>query len=283
MGSNSNRRQLPCVLVDVNTQRDFLNVDGACPVEGREDLIRALRRMVAWAKWNHAPVISSVDCHRDCEVQFARLPAHCIDGTPGQQKVNFTLFGSYVKVEGDNTLVVPIDLFRKHQQVIFRKRTTDFLANPKADRFISNLPATNYVVYGLGIEGSVKAIALGLLARHKHVTVVVDACGSWCRSDAEQALRLMDAKGIELTTVDQFVATQLPRPIRYPRVRIGQVSLRNGMYASLVRQPQAKEDAEVEAAAKANGSSKTNGTANSNGSPRSNGTRMNSNGHRARG
>ncbi|GJM24493.1 MAG: hypothetical protein DHS20C16_09080 [Phycisphaerae bacterium] len=248
MGSNGKGRQLPCVLMDVNTQNDFLREDGSCPVEGREDLVKSLRRMVAWAKRNHAPVISSVDCHRDREMRFARLPAHCVDGTRGQQKIDFTLFGSYVKIEGDNTLVVPIDLFRNHQQVIFRKRTTDFLANPKADRFISNLPAKNYVVYGLGIEGSVKAIALGLLARHKHVTVVVDACGSWCKSDAEQALRLMDAKGIELTTVDQFVSTQLPRPIRYPRVRIGQVSLRNGMYASLVRPPNLPEDVDANSA-----------------------------------
>lgn len=238
MGTNGKRKQLPCVLMDVNTQNDFLQEDGACPINDREQVVASLRRMVAWAKRNHAPVISSVDCHRTCEVRFARLPAHCLDGTPGQQKIGFTLFGSYVKVEGDNTLVVPIDLFRKHQQVIFRKRTTDFLANPKADRFISNLPADNYVVYGLGVEGSVKSIALGLLARHKTVTVVVDACGHWCKSDAEQALRLMDAKGIRLTTVDEFVSQQLPRPIRYPHVRIGQVSMRNGLYASLVRESQ---------------------------------------------
>lgn len=270
MGSNGNRQQLPCVLVDVNTQNDFLMAEGACPVDERETVISALRRMVAWAKRNHAPVISSVDCHRTCEVRFARLPAHCLDGTPGQQKIGFTLFGSYVKVEGDNTLVVPIDLFRKHQQVIFRKRTTDFLANPKADRFISSLPANNYVVFGLGVEGSVKSIALGLLARHKQVTVVVDACGSWCKSDAEQALRLMDAKGIRLTTVDAFVARQLPRPIRYPHARIGQVSMRNGLYASLVRESQLRN-------AEANTPQPTNGkpgrtpppnstTANSNGS-----------------
>jgi nicotinamidase-related amidase len=281
MGSNGKGRQLPCVLMDVNTQRDFLSADGSCPVEGREQLILALRRMVAWAKRNHAPVVSSVDCHRDREVRFTRLPTHCVDGTPGQQKMDFTLFGSYVKVEGDNTLVVPIDLFRKHQQVIFRKRTPDFLANPKADRFISSLPATNYVVFGLGIEGSVKSIALGLLARHKRVTVVVDACGSWCKSDAEQALRLMDAKGIELTTVDQFVAMQLPRPIRYPRVRIGQVSLRNGMYASLVRQRHAREnDGE-----NADGTNGMNGTsdAEANGTAaRTNGASIKSNGRHAR-
>ncbi len=234
MGSNGNGFRLPCVLVDVNTQNDFLQPDGSCPVVDREFVISSLRRMVAWAKRNHAPVISAVDCHRVRELPSARLPAHCIDGTVGQQKVKFTLFGSYVKVEGDNTLVVPIDLFRKHQQVIFRKRSSDFLNNPKADRFISNLPASNYVVFGLGIEGSIKSVALSLLARHKHVTVVVDACGYWCRSDAEQALRLLDAKGIQLVTIDEFTNSRLPRPIRYPRAHIGQAPMKNGLYCSLV-------------------------------------------------
>ena len=212
-------RKLPCVLVDVNTQCDFLAPDGACPVANRAALLPALRRTVAWSKRNHVPVISSIDCHRRGELRHARLPAHCLDGTPGQTKIDFTLFGSFVRVEADNTLAVPIDLFRRHQQVIFRKRTTDFFLNPKADRFITQLPAAEYVVAGLGIEGSVKAIALGLIARGKQVSVVVDACGYFDRSEAELTVRLLGAKGATLITVDELMARRLPRPIRYPHQR----------------------------------------------------------------
>lgn len=212
-------RTLPCVFVDVNTQNDFLHESAACPVLNRAALIPALRRTIAWARRNQVPVISSLDCHRRGELRSARLPQHCIDGTPGQQKIEFTLCGSFVQVEGDNTLAVPIDLFRKHQQVIFRKRTVDFFLNPKADRFISQLPAAEYVVAGLGIEGSVKAIALGLIARDKRVTVVVDACGYFDRSEAELTVRLLAAKGATLITVDELMRRRLPRPIRYPQAR----------------------------------------------------------------
>ncbi|HRX85363.1 MAG TPA: isochorismatase family protein [Phycisphaerae bacterium] len=210
---------LPCVYVDVNTQKDFLTERAACPVQNRDVLVPALRRAVAWAKRNHVPVISSLDCHRRGELRNARLPQHCLDGTPGQDKIDFTLCGSYVRIEGDNTLAVPIDLFRRYQQVIFRKRTADFFLNPKADRFISQLPAAEYVIAGLGVEGAVKAIALGLIARDKKVTIVVDACGYFDRSEAELAIRLLAAKGAELITVDQLMQRKLPRPIRYPRVQ----------------------------------------------------------------
>jgi len=229
------RRELPCVLVDVNTQYDFLAEDGSCPVENRDRTVAGVRRVVAWAKRNCVPVISAVDCHRDGEVRNKNLPPHCIDGTPGQEKVPYTLFGSYVKVEGDNTLAIPVDLFTRYQQVIFRKRTDDFFLNPKADRFISQLRVGEYVIMGQGLEGAVKAIALGLLARNNKVTLIADACGCWDPSKADLACRLMDAKSIRLIEVEDLIRRKLARSIRYPLNSSGQVALRNGLYASVAR------------------------------------------------
>jgi len=252
--SRGKGRTLPCVFVDVNTQADFLASDGSCPVSNRDALVCALRRTVAWAKRNHTPVVSAVDCHRAGELRSKRLPQHCLDGTDGQEKVAFTLFGSFVKVEGDNTLAVPVDLFRRYQQVIFRKRTADFFLNPKADRFLTQLPASEYVIAGLGLEGSIRAIALGLVARDKRVTIVIDACGYFDRPEAELAARLLEAKGVRLINVDELMSRRLPRPIRYPRSSLGQMPLRNGLYASV------SELAE----GGGNGRSRRNGRASSN-------------------
>jgi nicotinamidase-related amidase len=199
----------------------------------RDGLVPALRRVVAWAKWNHVPVVSSVECHWRDEVRSGRGPQHCLDGTHGQEKLPFTVFASYVKVEGDNTLAVPIDLFRKHQQVIFRKRTLDFFLNPKADRFLTQLPATEFVIAGLGVESSIKAIALGLIARGKTVSLVHDACGYFDRTEGDLAGRLLEAKGVRLLSVDELVARRLPRPVRYPVNACGQIPLGNGLYASV--------------------------------------------------
>jgi len=227
------RRDLPCVLLDVSTQNDFLLENGVCPVRNHVDLVPQLRKVIAWAKRNQVPVISAVDSHRQQEFNREKLPPHCIDGTEGQRKVDFTVFGSYVKVEGDNTLAVPVDLFSRHQQVIFRKRTNDLFANPKADRFVCHLPAAEYILIGAGLENALRAAALGLLTRNKSVSIVADACGFWDGQEADLTLRVLQAKGVGVINVEELVARRLPRPIRYPLNSFGQISLRNGLYASI--------------------------------------------------
>ncbi|MEK6674204.1 MAG: isochorismatase family protein [Planctomycetota bacterium] len=203
---NGNGNYSDCVLIDLNTQIDFCKAEGAYPVANRDELVPALRRVIAWVKRNRIPVVSSVESHRLWEVSNSSLPAlYCIDGTPGQRKVDFTLFPNRVWIEVDNTLTVPTDLFRECQQVIFRKRTDDLLANPKADRFLTHLTAVEFVLFGNCVESAVKYLTLGLLARNRRVTVVLDACGHWDPAAADLAVRQISAKGANLITVAELV------------------------------------------------------------------------------
>ncbi len=218
MNGRWNGRVYECVTVDLNTQRDFCEGEGALPVTNLGEFIPALRRVIAWAKRNYAPVISSLHSHRPREHPEPDRPAHCVDGSSGQRKVPFTVFALSTRIEFDNTLSVPLDLFRRYQQVIFRMRADDLLGNPKADRFLTQLPTDEFVIFGNAIECSIKALALGLLARHKKVTVVVDACGYWSKAAADLALRQMAAKGARLITVDELSARKLCRRRRYRTV-----------------------------------------------------------------
>ena len=207
-----------CVLVDLNTQQDFFVENGTCRVANAEALVPHLRDIIAWTKRNQVPIVSSIDSHRPEETDLGGLPMHCIDGSDGQQKLRFTLLSNRVSVEGDNTLALPLDLFQYHQQVLFRKRTTDLLANPKADRFLTQLAVREYLVFGLGVEHSVKALVLGLLARGRRVTVIVDGCGYWTASAGEFTLRQMVAKGASLITVAELLRRKLRRPRRYSKL-----------------------------------------------------------------
>lgn len=215
MRTGANGQPYDYVLIDLNTQRDFFDVDGACPVLDVDGVYRCLRRVVAWVKRYQVPVVSTMDAHRSRETDFVAPAAHCIEGTPGQSKLDFTLLPNRVYIAGDNTLAVPIDLFRRHQQVIFPQRTLDLFANPKADRFITQLDAREFIVYGAVAEREVKAVALGLLIRNKRVTIVADGCGSWNRSEYDLSLRQMAAKGARVISIDEFVTRRLPRRWRY--------------------------------------------------------------------
>lgn len=215
---------LECVVVDLNTQRDFLEADGAYPVLNREELVPLLRRVIAWTKRNHCPVVSAIDAHRALELRTEAEPVHCLDGTRGQAKLPFTLFPLHDRIEYDNTLAVPLDLFHHFQQIIFRKRHHDLLSNPKADQFLTGLDAGEFVLFGSGLESSIKILALGLLARNRKVTIVTDACGYWDRTRADLACRQLEAKGARLLTVDDLLRRKLSRKHRYPLHPIAPIS-----------------------------------------------------------
>ena len=207
--------KLQCVIVDLNTQVDFLDPHGAYPVANLETLVPTLRRLIAWTKRNYAPVVSSVDSHRDHELRDGSEPLHCLDGSIGQHKIDFTIFPQHERVEFDNTLCVPLDLFQDYQQIIFRKREGDLLTTPKADRFLTQLTTDEFVVFGIDLECSIKMLALGLLSRKKRVTVIEDGCGYWSKAAADLALRQLAAKGAKVITTDELLTRRLSRRRRY--------------------------------------------------------------------
>lgn len=243
MISRSICRALPCVAIDLNTQRDFCESSRAFPVENLEHLIPALRRVVAWVKRNQTPVISSIEAHREYELSDSGNPIHCVDGSDGQEKLEFTLLDNRKYVPSDNTLALPVELFASYQQVIFWKRADDLLSNPKADRLISHAPVGEFLLFGIGVESSIKTLTLALLARGKKVSVVVDACGYWSEATADQALRQIEAKGATLVTVEQLLSRKLDRKVRYGRIP-GNVRL-NGFRNELLSTTVAAEGASI--------------------------------------
>lgn len=208
-------RAFQCVAIDLNTQRDFCETGRAFPVANLDELIPSLRRVIAWVKRNQTPIVSSIEAHREYELSDSGNPIHCVDGSDGQEKIDFTVLANRKYVPSDNTLSVPVDLFASYQQVIFWKRTDDLLSNPKADRLLTQAPINEFLLFGVGVETSIKALALALMARGKKVTIVQDACGYWSAGTADQAIRQMVAKGATIVTVAELLARKLDRKVRY--------------------------------------------------------------------
>ncbi len=204
-----------CVVVDVNSQCDFLSAEGVLPILDRQIMLERIKKLGDWAKKYRVPVVSLVDCHR-ANGHNAKSPLfNCIEGTPGQQKLAFTLLPKRHVIDHDSSPSLPDDLLAHYRQVIIRKRTNDVFTNPKADRFFSRLQAKRLVVYGVGAERAIKALALGLLSRAKCPIIVSDACGFWDRQAADLSLRQVEAKGALMLSYEQLLASepeQLPVP-----------------------------------------------------------------------
>ncbi len=228
MGVEKNGHSFECVVVDLNTQYEFCDRSGARRVANYAELVPALRDVVAWTKRYEMPMIASIESHRPDEFKGSAPDVGCVDGSVGQQKMDFTLFGVHERIEVDNTLVCSSDPFSSCQQIIFRKRGDDLLCNPKADRLFNVLHTREFVLFGVAVERSIKALALGLLAREKPVTIVVDACGFWSEATADLTLRQLVAKGARLITTEELKARKLQRQRRFSSARRTQDTAGNG-------------------------------------------------------
>lgn len=184
------------ILIDIDTQKDFLLVSGKACVKNHRRVLANIRRMMAWARINNIPIISTAEVYVNHNGES--VPGYCIDGTDGQRKVHYTLVNNRISFTADGNTDLPRDIFRRYNQIILHKRCVDPFDEPRIDRLLSEVKANEFILVGTSLEGAIKATALGLLQRGKKVTIVIDATGSHNIGDAKLAIRKMETKGAKV-------------------------------------------------------------------------------------
>lgn len=198
----SRRKQ---ILIDIDTQKDFLLASGKACIRNHRRILAHIRRVMAWARTQHVPIISTAEVYPDNNGESA--VDYCIDGTDGQKKVRYTLLKDRVSFAADGNTDLPRDMLRRHRQVILHKRCVDPFDEPRIDRLLSEVRASEFILVGSSLEGAVKMTALGLLQRGKKVTVIIDAVGTHNTKDAKLALRKMETKGATLIETKKLAGT----------------------------------------------------------------------------
>jgi nicotinamidase/pyrazinamidase len=172
------------VFVDVDTQLDFLYPAGALYVPGAERIIPAVQRLNRYAAANGVPVLSTTDTHTEDDPEFRDWPPHCIAGTAGQHKPAATLLESRIVVPNREGAVS----IAGAQQVILEKQTIDAFRTRSLRNVLEALQGDRFVIYGVVTEICVSAMARGLLAAGKAVTLVTGATQSLNTEKAAQAI-----------------------------------------------------------------------------------------------
>jgi len=184
------------LLIDIDTQKDFLFPTGNARVRNQAEVLSKIRRIMAWARRENVPVISTVEVYPNnngcSEVNY------CLDGTDGQRKVPCTLLRERVSFPADDINALPADVLLAYKQVILHKRCIDPFEEPRIERLLSEVQVDEFVLIGAGTEDAVRATAMGLLQRGRKVRIIVDALGSHNTKEAKFALRKMKAKGAKL-------------------------------------------------------------------------------------
>jgi nicotinamidase-related amidase len=213
------------VIVDVDTQRHFFLTRGIVCVQNHRRVLANIRRVVDWAQLKNIPMISTVQIysgnHRYCNSRFA--------DTDGQKKISYTLRKRFTSFDANDCTDLPPQLLDQYDQVILHKRCFDPFEEPRADRMLSEVHADEFIVIGAVMEGAVKATALGLLARQKNVTVLIDAIGSYDRIAGETTLRQIWERGAKLTTTKTL--------LRYSCFELADPYDHNGHRAQITRGP----------------------------------------------
>lgn len=212
------------ILIDIDTQQDFMLAVGKACIRNHRRVLVHIRRIMAWARSTNTPIISicEVSSNNNHDPDSLHLPAGrqelerdkcCIDGTEGQKKIRYTIVSNSVSFTANDNTDLPRDMLRQYKQIILHKRCVDPFDEPRIDRLLSELRASEFVLIGAGAESAVMATALGLLQRGKKVSVVVDAVGAHDSKEAQMVLCKMQAKGARLIEAKSLAGTSHLRQV----------------------------------------------------------------------
>lgn len=176
--------------------------------------------MMAFARWAHVRTLSCLESQRAVDCAGRREQAECVLGTTGHRKAHFTLLPDHVVVPTDNSPCISLDLLKEHQQAVLQKVSHDPFANPKMDRLLTELPVDRFVLFGVGLETTIRTLALGLLMRQRDVTVIGDACGTWDTDRGEMTLRQLAAKNCEIVSARDYIRGELATRKQFRTARI---------------------------------------------------------------
>ncbi len=204
------------VFLDVDTQVDFMLPTGALYVPGAETIIPNLKRLMAYARENHIPVLSSADAHPPDDPSFARWPPHCVVGTPGQERIPETWFpGETVLRNQPGDFKASADW--PHPLAIEIEKTAYSVAdNPNFTAVMAALGPSHFVVFGVATEFCVHDSVMSLRRLDLPVALVTDAIRAITGEGERKAIDEMVAAGVRLVTTDEVLSDALQ-----PKVAVG--------------------------------------------------------------
>lgn len=194
----------PVVFVDIDTQRDFLEPDGALFVAGSDEIAANLARLTTFARERGIHVLATACAHTLDEADPEPFPPHCLIGTRGQERVEATAWPGGVVVGPDDRFDGDLPM-----HLTIQKRRYDVFSHPDADRVVSRYAESRptFVVYGVATDYCVKAAALGLLERGQKVVLIVDAIRAVDPSAEADVLGELIRRGATMTLTEYVCPT----------------------------------------------------------------------------
>lgn len=182
------------LILDVDTQADFMLREGALYIPDAEKIIPNVKKLLTNL---FLPIISTVDEHDENDAEFNTFPKHCIAGKFGAVKIPETIiYADQYLVKGNFSPMAVEDA----KQFILSKKTYNIwdkeLGNPNAMTNILEyfLPDTVHVV-GVATDICVLAAVKGLSSHVNHIVLHKDCMKGLSKENEDKAITEMLALG----------------------------------------------------------------------------------------
>jgi nicotinamidase/pyrazinamidase len=204
---------------DVDTQRDFIRPDGKLCVPGTDRIIPKLADLTNLARQLDIRIVASVDRHFPDDLELQRnggeFPDHCMDGTPGQKKIDATAPLDPLYVDNRDLRSDQIaDALEHRGELILEKQLFDvFTGNRNAEKILRGLLRRyeHVVLYGVYTEVCVRDAVRGLSKMGPRIHVVSNAIAD-IGANGELYREEWKAAGVELLTVAEL-RSRLESPV----------------------------------------------------------------------
>lgn len=197
---------------DVDTQHDFMDVDGKLYVPDAESLKPNLKRLTDFAHERGLRIVASADDHESGHRELSAtpdlqetFPEHCMRGTPGARKIPETALSSPLIIEPAPTPVAELGrmLHVNVRDVLIRKHWFDVFSNPNTSVVLDALAPEEIVVYGVATDVCNHYAIEGFLRRgNVRVLAVTDAMKPIDVQRGDAMLASWQERGVRLVTTD---------------------------------------------------------------------------------
>lgn len=194
------------IFFDVDTQYDFMEPEGALYVPQAETIKPNLERLLRAAGKFGVTTVSSRCAHKSGDAEFEMFPPHCLEGTPGAERV-FAGLPQLPRQEIAVDAVADAQTLEAGKHYIVKKKVFDMFSSQWLDglRQRGALRGKHCIVFGVATDYCVRACVLGLVNAGAHVQVVEDAIRGVAPETTEQTFAEIRAAGIAFTNTDDVL------------------------------------------------------------------------------
>jgi nicotinamidase/pyrazinamidase len=203
------------VFWDVDTQYDFMIKEGKLYVPGAEEIIPNLKKLYDYARKNNIQIMGSVDYHTPEDEEISdnpdyenTFPPHCLQGTPGCEKIKATKPENPLWIESRKYSEEELEnLLKNHTgEIIFRKQKFDVFSNPNVDAVLDFINPKRIVVFGVALDVCDAYAIEGLLERRKYkLYLVEDAVKPIYEDKGRELMEKWKKEGVEIVRTDDIV------------------------------------------------------------------------------